>query len=59
MPMFYRNLITEPRVRLKYQQIITNSFVDVSSATRCFVSAITLLLGSLSGQLMCTLSDHG
>ena len=39
---FARNLITEPHVRLKYQQHITNSFVDVRVRIRySFIAGLT------------------
>ena len=39
-----RNLITEPRVRLKYQQIITNSFVDVWIFINLYLALVFCLL---------------
>lgn len=42
----WRNLVTDPKVRLKYQQLITNSFVEVHHVF-CFV-AFVLLLEELS-----------
>ncbi len=31
--LFFRKLVTDPKVKLKYQHLITNSFVEVSQST--------------------------
>lgn len=40
---FHRRLITDSKVKLKYQHLITNSFVEVSSGLKLYANKTVVL----------------